>query len=207
VFLVFLKFPAGRQATLGFLKQLAEFDKPLYLPNTDEKTSRRFPSLPNPDLPQWPRGTEVALVRRAMLIDSNGRIVTSPLTESVQLRVMRTDTPTMTANTVKELQGTGELAREAQAFVEFQLRRSALFAGEAGGLRDVSEERDFKTGFASHTWDEFELERSPATTATFPEGVQTFIKNRTSCLPCHRFPGISASTASTKASRSPSSGN
>jgi hypothetical protein len=189
-FMVFLKLPAGRDATLDFLKRLAAFDKPLYLPNTDEKTRRHFPSLPTPELPQWPRGTEVALVRRAMLIDSNGRVVASPLTESVQLRMMRTDTPAMTAKTIKELYRAGGREGDAQAFAEFQLRRTAPFARESGALRDVSGERDFKTGFGTHRWDEFEVERSPATTAAFPEGVQTFIKNRTSCLPCHRFPGV-----------------
>jgi hypothetical protein len=184
-FLIFLKFSASREATLAFLKQLAAFDKPLYLPNTDEKTSRLLPNLPNPALPQWPRGTEVALVRRAMLIDSNGRVVASPLTESVQLRVMRTDTPAMTAKPVEELY---RGARDAQAFAEFQLRRTGLFAGEAGGLRDVSGERDFKTGFASHQWDEFENQTS--TSAPFPERSQPFKNNRASCFGCHQYPGV-----------------
>jgi hypothetical protein len=190
-FLVFLKFPAGREATLDFLKRLAAFDKPLYLPNTDEKTRRHLPNLPNPALPQWPKGAEVALVRRAMLIDLNRQVVVSPLTESVQLRVMRTDTPAMTAKTVAELDRYRGGARDAQAFAEFQLRRTALFAGEAGGLRDVSGERDFKTGFNSHQWDEFEAQRSPASTAgPFPERSQPFKNNRASCFGCHQYPGV-----------------
>src|SRR5262249_10433280 len=160
-------------------KRLAAFDKPLYLPNADEKSRRSIPNLPNPALPQWPRGTEVALVRRAMLIDSKGRVVVSPLTESVQLRVLRTRTPALTAKAV------GELYRGvpgAQAFAEFQLRRTALFAGEAGGLRDVSGERDFKTGFNAHPWDEFGDRRNPASTsAPFPGRSQPFKNNRASC--------------------------
>jgi hypothetical protein len=190
-FLVFLKFPVGREATLDFLKRLATFDKPLYVPNTDEKSSRSLPNLPNQDLPQWPRGTEVALVRRAMLIDSNGRVVASPLTESVQLRVMRTDTPAMTAKTVEELYRLPGGAPDAQAFFEFRLTRAALFAGDAGGLRDESGERDFKTGFNAHPWDEFGDGTSPANgSRPFPERGQPFKNNRASCLGCHQYPGV-----------------
>jgi hypothetical protein len=188
-FLIFLKFPASRDAVLDFLKRLAAFDKPLYLPSTDEKTRRFLPNLPNPALPQWPRGTEVALVRRALLIDSKVRVVASPLTESVQLRVMRTDTPVMTAKTVEGLYGAR--GTDAQAFAEFRLGRETLFAGEAGGLRDVSAERDFKTGFNSHPWDEFRGQRSPASTSgSFPERSQPFQNNRASCFGCHQYPGV-----------------
>jgi hypothetical protein len=185
-FLVFLKFPASRDAALDFLKRLAAFDKPLYLPNSDGKTTRFLPNLPNPALPQWPRGTEVALVRRAMLIGANGRPVVSPLTESVQLRVMRTDTPGMTAKTIEQLYGAR--ASDAQAFAEFQLRRAALFAGEAGGLRDVSGDRDFKTGFNAHPWDEF-ANRTRAS-VPFPDRAQPFPNNRASCFGCHQYPGV-----------------
>ncbi len=188
-FLVFLKLPGRRDTTLAFLKDLAAFRKPLYLPNSDEKTRRFLPNLPNPAVPQWPKGTEVALVRRALLIDSRGRVVASRLTESVQLRVMRTDTRAMTAKTVDRLYRGG--GADAQAFAEFQLRRTGLFAAQAGGLRDVSAERDFKTGFNSHPWDEFEYERSPARRpAPFPERGQPFRNNRASCLGCHRYPGV-----------------
>jgi hypothetical protein len=185
VFLVFLKFPARRDATLDSLKRLAAFDQPLYLPNTDAKTQRSVPNLPNPALPQWPKGTEVALVRRAMLVASNGRVVASPLTESVQVRVMRTDTPAMTAKAVEEHAGG---APDAQAFAEFQLRRTALFAGEAGGLRDVSGERDFKTGFGAHQWDEFEDQTRNST--PFPERSQPFKNSRASCFGCHQYSGV-----------------
>lgn len=188
-FLVFLKLPGGRDATLDFLKRLAAFDEPLLLPNLDEKSKRSFPYLPNPALPQWPKGTEVALVRRALLIDSSRKIVASPLTESVQLRVMRTDTPAPTAETLEKADPRRGTNR--QAFAEFQLRRGALFAGEAGGLRDASGERDFKTGFNAHPWDEFGERRSPASTAgPFPRRSQPFENNRASCIGCHRLPGV-----------------
>jgi hypothetical protein len=128
-----------------------------------------------------------------LLIDSKGRVVDSPLTESVQLRVMRSDTPALTAKVVDGFArgGSRRGAPEAQAFAEFQLRRTALFAGEAGGLRDVSAERDFKTGFNAHQWDEFGREPSPASSNDpFPERSQPFKNNRASCLGCHQYPGV-----------------
>jgi hypothetical protein len=71
VFLVFLRLPAGRAATVAYLKQLRSFD-PM-----------------NPKVPQLPQGVQYALVRRALLIDTSHRVVPTALTESVQLRVDR----------------------------------------------------------------------------------------------------------------------
>jgi hypothetical protein len=186
VFLVFLKLPGGRDKTLEFLKTLAAFDKPLLLANADEKTKRSFTHLPNPALPQWPKGTEVALVRRAMLIDSSRRVIASPLTESVQLRAMSTDAPALKAETIDKIaarKGTG-----GQAFAEFRLSRVELFGGKTGGLRDVSEERDFKTGFNSHPWDEFD--QPPNKDRPFPQRAMPFANNRASCIACHSAPGV-----------------
>ena len=185
-FLIFLKLPGGRDKTLEFLKALAIFDKPLMLPNTNEKTQRSFTHLPNPAIPQWPRGTEVALVRRALLIDSSRRVVASPLTESVQLRAMSADAPTLTTEVIDKIAartGTG-----GNVFAEFQLRRGELFGGKSGGLRDVSMERDFKTGFGTHMSDEFE---QPANKdRPFPQRALPFINNRASCVACHSAPGV-----------------
>ena len=187
VFLVFLKLPGGRDATRDFLKRAGSFDKPLLLPNPDEKTRRGYPFLPNPAVPQLPKGTEIALVRRAMLIDSSRRVVAGPLTEGVQLRVMQADTPTPTVE-MAQTDGPGtSRAKGWQAFVEFKVRRAGLFAGKAGGLRDVSGERDFTTGFRS-LWDEFEQTPDPG--RPFPQRAQPFESSRASCLVCHHLPGV-----------------
>ena len=77
---------------------------------------------------------------------------------------------------------------DGQAFAEFQLRRVDLFAKESSGLRDVSGERDFKTGFNSHPWDEFD--QPPNKDRPFPEQAQPFVNNRASCVGCHSFPGV-----------------
>lgn len=185
-FLVFLKLPGGRAVTLDFLKRLAAFDQPLLLPNADAKTNRHYPALPNPALPQWPKGTEVALVRRAMLIDSTRRVVAAPLTESVQLRVTRTNAPALTPETLGKASSRREMSW--QAFAEFQLRRMPLFAGAAGGLRDVSAEADFSTGFNARAFDVFE--EPVRADRPFPRSHRPFETNRASCAACHNFPGV-----------------
>lgn len=182
-FLIFLRVTAGREATLAFLKQLNEFKEPPLLPNPDEATRRSHPFLPNSAMPQLPKGSEVALVRRAMLVDNQGRVAVSPLTESVQLRVSLTDTPMLNVETLEK--AGGPRPPNWQVFSEFRLSRANLFTEQAGGLRDASSERDFKTGFNAHQWDDFEQARSP-----FPERSQPFVTNRSSCIICHRLPGV-----------------
>jgi hypothetical protein len=133
-FLVFLRLPAGRSGATEYLKQL----------------------------PPFPKGTEVALVRRALLIDTSHRVVASPLTESVQIRV-------------------------GEAPAEFRLSRAQLFAGRAGGLRPLGhDERDFKTGFGAHRWDEFEYRQEGR---SFPAAAMQSVTQL--CSACHtrdRFP-------------------
>jgi hypothetical protein len=95
VFTVLLRLPAGRKATEAFVKEL-EAGK----------------------LPPLPRGAQTALVRRMLLIDDQGRLQPTTLTESVQLRVF--------IDADKHDIGT--------PFV-FKLARAGLFAGKGEGLR------------------------------------------------------------------------
>ena len=116
-------------------------------------------------LPEFPEGTELALVRRALLIDSSHAPVASAITESVQFRVYR-----------------GGL----QAFHETRLSRSLLFAGRAGGLRAIGrDERDFKTGFRAHAYDAIEGLRPGE---PIPQGRLRPIRDN--CITCHRSPSI-----------------
>lgn len=188
VFLVFLRLPGGRGATLDFLNQLRSFDQPLLIASADAGDRRRD-FLPNAKLPQVPVGTEMALVRQALLIDSSHVPVASTLSESVQLRVYR-EVPEITAQAVEAGLGGGTAAnrraQEWQSFYEFRLSRPLLFAGRAGGLRAVNiHERDFETGFAAHGWDPFER-REPG--RLFPDGDRRSI--RESCFACHSLPGV-----------------
>jgi hypothetical protein len=192
-FLLFLRLPAGRAATLAYLKQLRSFDKPLLVEVKEtERPVRKY--MPNPKLPPFPVGTEVALVRRALLIASPNTPAATVLTESVQLRVYR-EVPEMTAHTLyAALVGATAANRRArawQSFQEFRLSRSLLFAGQAGGLRAVGpDERDFSTGFGSHTWDEFETRGYRPAGRSFAEASQEPI--RRTCFACHSLPGVSS---------------
>jgi hypothetical protein len=132
VFLVYLRLPHGRRATLDCLDKLHRFPKPQVVTKDGSHTL-------NPDLPQFPAGTQVALVRRMVLIDDQGSLRPTRITESVQFRVYR-DVPKM---------GTAPpFATSRQDFYEFKLRRKDLFAGKAGGLHAVGpDEQIYKDAF------------------------------------------------------------
>jgi len=101
LFLTLLRTPGGRKAT-----------------EADLKTTT------------FPDGTQVALLRRMFLIDRDGTLRPSRLTESVQLRVF--------CNPQKN----------HPAF-EFMLRRGDLFARRGGGLRPVGEDEMLYFNFGS----------------------------------------------------------
>jgi hypothetical protein len=189
-FLLFLRVPAGRAATLKYLRALRAFDGPV-LVSADHGRKRLAKFSPNPKVPALPEGTEVALVRRALLVASPNTVTATALTESVQLRVYR-EIPSMSPETLEAALGggtaAGTRARAWQAAHEFRLSRGLLFAGKAGGLRAVgADERDFKNGFGAHPWDEFERPLRPG--QSFPGADQQF-SIRESCFACHSLPGV-----------------
>jgi hypothetical protein len=94
VFLVLLRLPDGRKATEAYVKELEQGK-----------------------LPPLPRGAQAALLRRMLLIDDQGRLRPTKLTESLQLRTFSGDEEDVGAPTV------------------FKLARSGLFAGKDDGLR------------------------------------------------------------------------
>jgi hypothetical protein len=185
-FLVFLRLPGGRDATVAYLKRLRAFDLPLTVRDGPKGPGDTFG--PNPKLPQFPAGTEVALVRRALLVAAPAELTASPLTESVQMRYYR-DVPPLTKQTLEAALAGGTAAslraQSWQAYHEFRLGRAALFAGRAGGLRPADDERDFKTGFGAHPWDEFE---TTFTGQSFTDRASRFPVTE-SCFACHSLPG------------------
>src|SRR5262249_17871777 len=101
-FLILLRLPDGRPVAENYLKAMAGV------------------RVRQGEFPQIPAGTQVALVRRMMLIDTAGALRLTPLTESLQLRVYQKLT--------------------APDVYEFTLRRKDFFAGRAGGLRATAPE-------------------------------------------------------------------
>lgn len=174
-FLVFVRLPAGRESTVAYLRQLREFPQP-WVVNSDQSTTRA-PLLPNPRLPQFPAGSEFALVRQLNLIDDQGVLTATRLTESVQIRQYRAIPEGVDANPIR--------ARESQGFYKFTLNRAKLFAGEAGGLSPVTADAKEFALFMSQGIDWFEMQAGGnSSVEKFQVGV---IK---SCAVCHAGPGV-----------------
>jgi len=174
-FLIFIRLPEGREATLNYLKSLSEFPRP-WIP--DQQDLDRV--LPNPELPQFPVGTQLALVREMMLIDDHGNLTPTSIIEEVQIRVHRAIPPGIPAG----LDTDRNPARTSLDTYEFKLSRSKLFAGDSGGLRPVArDEKEFPL-FQSHGIDLFELTAEQALLGRELRPVLDF------CSSCHFRPGI-----------------
>jgi hypothetical protein len=133
----------------------------------------------NPELPQFPVGTQAALVRQMLVVDSEGRITNTRVTESVQLRVFRTISKWTPEEDRRDKPAD-------QAFHEFTRSRALLFADKTGGLRPLTlDDRDFRTQFLVHPHDELEPRDG---VAPDPRMAQTM----RGCLGCHDRPGIHA---------------
>jgi hypothetical protein len=174
-FLVFLRLPGGRKATFDYLQTLWNSPTPLvpsphFSPLQDEAQ--------NPDLPPLPAGAQVALVRQMTLFDNQGKLTATPITESVQIRVYRSITPsTAPAVGIDQM-----VTKSGQDSYAIRLSRPLLFANQSGGLKAARpDERDF-TLFGGGGPDE----GSPghyASLATYHPVVKA-------CVMCHREVGL-----------------
>lgn len=174
-FLVFLRLPAGRKATFDYLNALwnsptTSISSPHFNPLQDE--------APNPDLPELPAGTQVALVRQLTLFDNQGNLTATPITESVQIRVYRSVTQSATpAVGIDQI-----VAKSGQDFYAIRLSRPLLFAHHAGGLKAARpDERDFAL-FGGAGPDE----GSPSHYASL-SSYHPVVK---ACVMCHRAVGL-----------------
>ena len=174
-FLIFIRLPQGREATLAYLKSLSEFPRP-WIP--DQQELDRF--LPNPDVPEFPAGTQLALVREMMLIDDQGNLTATSIVEDVQIRVHRVIPPGIPAAYDVDRSP----ARTSLDTYEFKLSRAKLFAGDSGGLRAVARnEKEFPV-FQSHGIDLFE---SSLESGDIERELRPTLS---SCASCHFRPGI-----------------
>jgi hypothetical protein len=172
-FLVFMRLPEGRDATLAYVHKLRSSSLP---PLTSDAQGHKNLLL-NLALPQFPAGTQVALVRQAIVLDAEGKLLPTALTESVQLRVYHAVTP----GTPYQNYINGPSSRD-QDFFEFRMSRPALFAGRNGGLVAVHPgEKEYAT-FQTHGTDEFDS-RHPL------EGQSEILMR---CVGCHSDSGIHA---------------
>lgn len=143
-FIVLWNVPGGAARTLEYLHSLWSFPQP-FVPDGSFQFAKdgEVRATLNPALPPVPDGTQIALVRKMLLIDDAGVIVPSNIVESIQLRSF-----------------------PGRAFAEVRFSRAALFAGKAGGLRTVGpDDRDFIT-FSAHGMDPFEFPGSRGSVET-----------------------------------------
>jgi hypothetical protein len=142
-FLVFMHLPGGRRQTLEYVRSLRNSGES---PLIKDKTG--MPEYLNLKLPQVPVGTAVALVRQMMLIDAEGKLVASPITETIQFRVYHGIPPARSpclnrdCSRVDSRFGFVHFAPSTggQDFFEFRFSRPALFARQSGGLTAVRPE-------------------------------------------------------------------
>ena len=169
-FLVFMRLPGGRDATLAYLHGLrASSEPPLLLDRSS------MPVLLNLALPQFPIGTQLALVRQAIIIDDKGGLEPTALTESVQLRVYHDITPGRQARNFIN----GPSSHD-QDFFEFRMSRPELFARGSGSLVAVLPgEMEYPT-FSTHGTDAFESTSSI-------DGRSVVLER---CRSCHSDSGI-----------------
>jgi hypothetical protein len=151
VHVVFLRLPGGREATL------------LYLASLKHGSDRQFPP-----------GTMLAMVRRAVTVATTNQPRVTPVAELVQIRVYRRIPDDPRANFHGDF---GE-----QDVYEFALDRAKFFAGEPG-LRPVG---------AAEQMESFERNIDPfehgEPTMAFLAGLK--MTTLQTCTQCHQAPGI-----------------
>ncbi|MGD0759209.1 MAG: hypothetical protein ABR921_09910 [Candidatus Sulfotelmatobacter sp.] len=174
-FLVFLRLPGGRKATFDYLKTL--WNSPMRLAPSPPFSPLQDEAA-NPDLPQLPAGTQVALVRQMTLFDNQGKLAATSITESVQIRVYRSVAPSIApAVGIDQM-----ITKSGQDSYAIRLSRPLLFSNQSGGLKAARpDERDFAL-FGGGGPDE----GSPghyALLATYHPVVKA-------CVMCHREVGL-----------------
>ncbi len=180
-FSIYLRLPAGRKATFEYLRSLWDFPQS-WIPVPDDP--RHEQTMENPALPQFPAGTEVALVRQMLLVDTQGNLESPPITESIQIRVYRSVNALDRSNGETASSLAEAIKSSGQDFYQIRLSRPQLFANRAGGLRATErDEREFSM-FNSFGPDE----GSPAQFISLDQ-YQPVLQ---SCFVCHHRPGINS---------------
>jgi hypothetical protein len=204
-FFVLMNLPQGRKATLAYLEKLNGFPNPLTPQSAAERNghvaSKHGPLL-NPDLPQFPAGTQFALVRQMMLMDDRGKIRPTRIIENVQLRVFL-DVPRTEDLPAERRNASDDVLRKRQMakndFYEFQLRRKDVFAGKAGGLHAIKSDEQVFSLYSAADEDIFEKRPEDLTRRQPEEGrargqplvATENLRSSHSCNACHgQGPGI-----------------
>lgn len=169
-FFVLLHFPNGKPAAISYLNQLNTFHP--WITETNENTHQLDTKL-SQDPPQLPKNTEWALVRKMRVIDDQGQMQLTPVTESIQVRRYLETTNIFNQSIIMR----------AQQFSEFNMSHKLN-----GALLAVAQdEKDFlNVQFRSLVMDVFEWKTNVS--AMDLDHEQHYALK--SCAGCHSLPGI-----------------
>lgn len=91
-FYVLIRLPGDIPQTQAYTRRLANHPKPhIWEDSYGQYSYARSTTRLAPDLPQFPMGTQVALVRRMLLPDRDGELRLTSIIENIQLRVYVTE--------------------------------------------------------------------------------------------------------------------
>lgn len=147
-FNVLIRLPGGRAETVAYLQSLS---------GKDEES-----------MPQFPVGTQFALVRRALAIGTDHRIHLTPLIESVQIRVYRRFSMPV------------EAGISDQDFYALHLNRAALYRGGHGLVAELPPQFPGNEG----------LNIVPLTKPSAAIVQKPIPLQNPNCFACHSQPGI-----------------
>lgn len=186
-FEVLVRFPGGRQAAIAYLDKLRRFEHVwIYVTNNSPSAPANEPRATltlNPSLPQFPTDTEWALVRRMCVIDTDGIIRPTSVTESIQLRRYFTFAYQLITNS------SGGVNRIIpQNCHEFQMNRL-----QNGQLRELGQnEKGFNfVHFMGMGFDPFEYtSRNAANEVEVLDSTRFQSATLHTCMECHNGAGI-----------------
>lgn len=127
-FQVLMRLPEGRAAALRYIAELGALrtpwirgKQPQYTLIPEAPSLRDLDYHDNPLTPQFPVGTQFALVEQALLINDSGKLTLSPLVRRVQLRVY--------LNVELDARRNNPAIGPSQAFSEFVLQPREMMQG------------------------------------------------------------------------------
>jgi len=207
VFCVMLHLPDGRQAAISYLDKLRLFEHVwIYQTNTSPFATTNEPHevlTLNPDLPQFPTNTEWAIVRQMCVIDTDGNIQPTSITESIQMRRYFAFTPPTVLIVTNSNGFVVPVPIPPQNVYEFQMNRR-----QNGALREIGkDERDFNSvHFMGMGIDLFESSfRNSANDQQSRDSTRLQSVTLHTCLECHSPPGIFSVNSYTRSLSIPSS--
>ena len=179
-FMVFIRCPGGREATLGYLNTLNLYRAPLALVQdpiatayepSGERPVRSDVVMLDRKTPQFPPGTVVALVRQMAVVNNKLQPVMTRITQSIQFRVYKTTDWDWSRDARENFQ-------KSQHPFEVTMTRADLLARRTGGLHQLADDETSQelTGSVRMEWTRAQKLRGPVVMST--------------CLRCHGGPGI-----------------